>query len=240
MKKWIVFFLILSCLAGLAACSENETELANAQEEETNKVYKIEIADSYPIENTLKTAYEAGETVTIQLSTITEHYYKVYVNGAELTMDTAASDLTYSYYSFTMPDEDVIIEIEDVSVDIPGATTFIVDIWDRTKAEQSERTGTKEEPCDCADAIELFYEDETTEYYFSCIKSHYVMVMDNTGRTVDIVTALNEGLATIADLDYYGIEYFTQPKDGNGAVEQPDNAGPGDVIDDVQLFEIPA
>ena len=227
MKKWIVFFLILSCFAGLAACSGNETELANAQEEETNKVYKIEIADSYPIENTLKSTYEAGETVTIQLSTITEHYYKVYVNGAEQTMDTAASDLTYSYYSFTMPDEDVLIEIEDISVDIPGATVFVVDIWDLTK----------EEPCDCADAIELFYEDETAEYYFSCIKSHYVMVMDNTGRTVDIVTALSEGLATIADLDYYGIDYFTAPKTGN---TQPDNAGPGDVIDDVQLFEIPA
>lgn len=227
MKKWIVFFLILSCLAGLAACSGNETELANAQEEETNKVYKIEIADSYPIENTLKSAYAAGEQVTIKLDTITERYYKVYVNGAEQTMDTSASDLTYSYYSFTMPNEDVLIEIEDVSVDIPGATTFIVDIWDRTKEEQ----------LDCADAIEIFYEDETAEYYFSCIKSHYVMVMDNTGRTVDIVTALNEGLATIADLDYYGIDYFTAPKTGN---TQPDNAGPGDVIDDVQLFEIPA
>lgn len=227
MKKWIVFFLILSCLAGLAACSGNETELANAQEEETNKVYKIEIADSYPIENTLKSAYEAGETVTIQLSTITEHYYKVYVNGAEQTMDTAASDLTYSYYSFTMPDEDVLIEIEDISVDIPGATTFIVEIRDRTKEEQ----------LDCSDAIEIFYENETAEYYFSCIKSHYVMVLDNTGRTVDIVTALSEGLATIADLDYYGIDYFTAPKTGN---TQPDNAGPGDVIDDVQLFEIPA
>lgn len=230
MKKWILFFLILSCLAGFAACSENETELANAQEEETHKVYKVEIADNYPIRNTLKSAYAAGETVTIQLSTITEHYYKVYVNGAELAMDTAASDLTYSYYSFTMPEEDVLIEIEDVSVDIPSGTTFVVDIWDR---EEEERL-----PCD--EAIELFWEDDTTEYYFSCIKSHYVTVMDNTGRTVDIVTALNEGLATIADLDYYGIEYFTQPKDGNGAVEQPDNAGPGDVIGNVQLFEIPA
>ncbi len=230
MKKLIVLFLTLACLMSLIACSANDTNLAKPQEEETNKVYKIEIADNYPIENTLKSAYEAGETVTIQLSTITEHYYKVYANGTELAMDTAASDLTYSYYSFTMPEEDVLIEIEDVSVDIPGGTTFVVDIWDR---EEEERL-----PCD--EAIELFWEDETAEYYFSCIKSHYVTVMDNTGRTVDIVTALNEGLATIADLDYYGIEYFTQPKDGNGAVEQPDNAGPGDVIDDVQLLEIPA
>ena len=227
MKKWIALFLTLLCMLSLVACSGDKTELANAQEEETHKVFKVEIADNYPIQNTLKSAYTAGEQVTIKLDTITEHYYKVYVNGAEQAMDSDASDLTYSYYTFTMPNEDVIIEIEDVSVDIPGATTFIVDIWDRTKAEQGDRTGTKEEPCDCADAIELFYEDETTEYYFSCIKSHYVTVMDNTGRTVDIVTALNEGLATIADLDYYGIEYFTAPKN--------DNAGPDDTIPDEAL-----
>lgn len=227
MKKLIVLFLTLASLMSLIACSANDTNLAKPQEEESPEAYKVEIADSYPIENTLKSAYEAGEQVTIKLDTITEHYYKVYVNGAEQAMDTAASDLTYSYYSFTMPEEDVLIEIEDVSVDIPGGTTFVVDIWDR---EEEERL-----PCD--EAIELFWEDDTTEYYFSCIKSQYVIVMDNTGRTVDIVTALSEGLATIADLDYYGIDYFTAPKTGN---TQPDNAGPGDVIDDVQLFEIPA
>ena len=60
--------------------------------------------------------------------------------------------------------------------------------------------------------MELFYEDETNEYYFSCIKSQYIMVMDSTGRTTDVVTALNEGLITIEDLDYYGIEYFAVPK----------------------------
>ena len=217
MKKLIVLFLTLASLMSLIACSANDTNLAKPQEEESPEAYKVEIADNYPIQNALKSAYAAGEQVTIKLDTITEHYYKVYVNGAEQTMDTAASDLTYSYYSFTMPDEDVLIEIEDISVDIPGATTFIVEIRDRTKEEQ----------LDCADAIELFYEDETTEYYFSCIKSHYVMVMDTTGRTVDIVTALNEGLATIADLDYYGIDYFTAPKN--------DNAGPDDTIPDEAL-----
>lgn len=86
--------------------------------------------------------------------------------------------------------------------EIPGATTFVVDIYDRTEEEQIA----------CASALEKFYEDDTNEYYFSCIKSDYIIVMDNTGRTVDVVTALNEGLATIADLDHYGIKYFTEPK----------------------------
>lgn len=39
-----------------------------------------------------------------------------------------------------------------------------------------------------------------------------IMVLDNAGRTADIVTALNEGYATIADLDFYGIEYYTKSK----------------------------
>ena len=85
---------------------------------------------------------------------------------------------------------------------IPGATTFIVDIYDRAEEEQIP----------CAEAMERFYEDETSAYYFSCIKSHYIMVADNTGRTVDIITALEEGLATIADLDAYGIAYYTELK----------------------------
>ena len=81
-------------------------------------------------------------------------------------------------------------------------TIHVVDIWDQTTRE----------PLLCAAALEKFWEDETNEYYFSCIKSHYVMVMDSTGRTVDVVTALEEGLITIETLDSYGIKYDTKPK----------------------------
>ena len=83
-----------------------------------------------------------------------------------------------------------------------NAPTYVVDIWDKSEEEQLS----------FATALEKFYEDETSEYYFSSIKSQCIMVRDNNGRTVDIVTALNEGLATIADLDYYGIKYYKKPK----------------------------
>ena len=92
-------------------------------------------------------------------------------------------------------------ETEDLS-EIPGGTTHVVDIWDRTKTEQIA--------CDTAE--EKFWEDETNEYYFSCIKSQYIIVMDSTGKTVDVVTALNEGLIIIETLDSYGIVYYTKPK----------------------------
>ena len=86
--------------------------------------------------------------------------------------------------------------------EIPGGTRFIIDIRDMAD----------EEHLDCAEALELFYEDETTEYYFNVIKSHYIIVTYNNGNSEDIVTALNAGRATIADLDEFGIEYHTEPK----------------------------
>ena len=90
---------------------------------------------------------------------------------------------------------------QDLS-EVPGAVVHVVDIWDRTKEEQLV----------CAEAEEKFWEDETNEYYFACIKSQYIIVMDSTGKTVDVVTALNEGLITIETLDSYGIKYDTRPK----------------------------
>ncbi len=86
--------------------------------------------------------------------------------------------------------------------EIPGARVHVVDIWDETTREQ----------IGCDSVLEKFWEDETTEYYFNCIKSHYIMVMDSTGRIVDVVTALEEGLITIEALDSYGIKYDTKPK----------------------------
>ena len=94
------------------------------------------------------------------------------------------------------------VEQTENTDEIPGGTVHIVDIWDQTTREQLL----------CASALEKFWEDETNEYYFSCIKSHYIMVMDSTGRTVDVVTALEEGLITIETLDSYGIKYDTKQK----------------------------
>ena len=90
---------------------------------------------------------------------------------------------------------------EDLS-ESPGGTRFIIEIRDRAVEEQ----------LNCAEAEELFYEDETNRYYFNVIKSHYIMVTYNNGNSEDIVTALNAGRATIADLDEFDIEYHTEPK----------------------------
>ena len=84
----------------------------------------------------------------------------------------------------------------------PGATRFIIGIWDKTEQEQIA----------CVEIEEKFYEDETTEYYFNVVKSQHIFVSYNNANSEDIVTALKSGRATIADLDFYGIEYHTKPK----------------------------
>ena len=84
----------------------------------------------------------------------------------------------------------------------PGATRFIVNIVDRAKTENI--------PCDTA--LQPFYEDDDYFYYFDCIKSQFVIVTYNNGNSEDIVTALENGHATIADLDAFGIDYITQSK----------------------------
>ena len=121
MKRLIALVLALACALCLVDCAAGDIDNSNQQTETAKNTYRVEITDNYPIENTIKSAYEAGDQVTIKLSTITEHYYIVTVNGTELDFDRDASDMTYTYYTFTMPSKDVLIEIADVSVDIPEA-----------------------------------------------------------------------------------------------------------------------
>ena len=114
MKKFVAFALLF-CILGMGGCRKDTQPVTSTIKTE----YSVTIADSYTIVNTLKNSYEVGETVTIQLDTITEHYYVLSVNGKAVEMDHEASDLTYTYFTFTMPDEDVMIQIEDRWVAIP-------------------------------------------------------------------------------------------------------------------------
>ncbi len=61
-------------------------------------------------------------------------------------------------------------------------------------------------------AVEMFFEDERNEYYFSGIYSQYVIVHYADGTTEDISNALRHGKATIADLERFGVRYWAEPK----------------------------
>lgn len=73
----------------------------------------------------------------------------------------------------------------------------IVSIIDRTKTEG----------LDYDTALEKFFEDEKYEYYFGGLYSRLIIVHYQDGSQEDIVTALNAGRATIADLDRFEVGY---------------------------------
>ena len=110
---------------------------------------------------------------------------------------------TFESIVFRYDDSEIVTAVEiEYRNEVPGDALFIVEIRDREK----------EEHLDCAEAEELFFEDDEYEYYFNVIKSHYVIVTYNNANSEDIITALNSGRATIADLDEFDIEYTQKPK----------------------------
>ena len=95
--------------------------------------------------------------------------------------------------------------IEDGNLTIlgePDTNPAIVEIVDPTRQEGFS----------CDAAMEKFFEDDANAYFFSGVYSQYVIVHYEDGISEDIVTALANGRATLADLDRFGIRYWAEPK----------------------------
>lgn len=69
-----------------------------------------------------------------------------------------------------------------------------------------------EESMMCAEALELFYQDEEYSYYFSCMKSSNIIVKYNDGIEIPVKQALKENKITIKDLDRFNIAYYKEKK----------------------------
>ena len=138
MKTKLLWFLLISFML-LAACAKGEESVSNKSSESSviaesskeqilessleNAVtkHKLTVENGLDLVNKLENEYAAGEKITLQLYTYTEHYFVVTVNGKEIEMNREDSDLYYTYFYFTMPSEDAVVIIKDVSVDIPEA-----------------------------------------------------------------------------------------------------------------------
>lgn len=64
----------------------------------------------------------------------------------------------------------------------------------------------------CAEVLEQFYEDETNEYYYSCMKSKYIVVRYENGFEETVSEALKKGSIKISDLDHFNINYHVMEK----------------------------
>lgn len=79
-----------------------------------------------------------------------------------------------------------------------------------------------------ADALEGFYNDDMYNYYFSSIRSQYVIVEYSDGSTETVAYALAENRITIADLDAYGIGYYKEPRNIENIIYHSDRGGEPD------------
>lgn len=101
----------------------------------------------------------------------------------------------------------------------------ITDIVDRTKTENLA----------VAQALEQIYEDDANRYYFGSLYSQYVIVHYSDGSQEDVKTALHSGRATLADLDRFGIGYYTEPKETTAHEEtQPRTTPPTESMESTE------
>lgn len=108
---------------------------------------------------------------------------------------------------------------------IDKPNTEISNITDGTEiTDQSSATQTVEvieiidmteiEDIVCADALQRFYADTEYNYFYSCIKSEYVIVKYSDGSQKTVEEALKIGDITIEDLDKFEIKYYKKTLDG--------------------------
>ena len=225
MKKLMLSVMMFVMALGLVSCGRGEDhtiEIVIPAGTWDTIVYADE--EISPKKDTLKISAGAGITssdvVLLPVEVTEENAYEpMYLQQNEpVKMDVEKNAWFKIGVAIQNPsnhDIAVAIEVEDVELRIaasiqdetddnerPGATRFIIGIWDKTEQDQIV----------CAEVEEKFYEDETTEYYFNVVKSQHIFVSYNNANSEDIVTALKSGRATIEDLDFYGIEYHTKPK----------------------------
>jgi len=63
----------------------------------------------------------------------------------------------------------------------------------------------------CAQAIEVFYEDNQYQYYFNCVKSNSMYVIINS-KEYKLVYALKNNLVTINELEDAGYKFMKKSK----------------------------
>ena len=83
---------------------------------------------------------------------------------------------------------------------------------DSNDAVKSIVDETKNKDITTAEALEKFYENAIYDYYFSSIKSEYIIVTFKDGTKTTVTDALSKGQISLSDLDYFNIDYIKEPK----------------------------
>ena len=108
-------------------------------------------------------------------------------------------------------EENVKEALEGGRIQITDLDKYGISYFAESKLIESITDISKRDQLDTADALEYFYRDDTYCYYFSSIKSHYIIVRYKDGTEQNVKDALESGKIKISDLDWFGIKYNKEP-----------------------------
>ncbi|MBR3693305.1 MAG: hypothetical protein IKL88_02145, partial [Erysipelotrichales bacterium] len=186
----------LVCISG---CENRGNDLVVLKTFHTKTAYTLTVKESQIITDLLeeiewvKGTSDCLSDIKLEVGDSTLHYHS----------DCGTLNDTRNLVSYTLSIEDKHTVNEIISNYIDLSLNNIVDIVDRTKVEPDLTYNT---------ALEYICEDDMYQYYFYNMISQYVIVTYEDGTQEDILTAIENGRATIDDLDHYGISYYAQSK----------------------------
>lgn len=104
-----------------------------------------------------------------------------------------------NHYRCVLNDDKTVFKWEKFSCPLTEDDSKIKEIVDTTKNKKDFT---------CAEALEEFYRDDNYIYFYSCIKSKYIVVRYKNGKEETVENALKKGTITIEDLDRFNIDYI--------------------------------
>ena len=223
MKKIIAILLAMVMVIGLVACSndkkEDTTPTKPSVNEEIQEPTTSEPTVTEPEDETAPSNPETEEDVT--------------EGEEEVENEDKTEDTTTDGENANEEDKTAKEEIEDAKDKVDEAKDKVEKSKENKKEQNDKVDGTETmgkivvkiedtstPDMSFAQAIEVFYKDETYEYYYNCIFSQCIIVTYADGTTETMKEALNNGNITIADLDAHNIGYMKRPVGGLNKVDK--------------------
>lgn len=187
--------------------------------ESNHPLYCMETMSFIPVSATTVShavGYEPGQVTLnfdVEPTKITVYRYDVEAAdetaGEEIIMDNGyVLDLAFGNYLYHIAAE---WDYPDNELGGSGDYAFYTKAPEIHNAVVSIVDTTKTSDIGYDTALEKFYENETTQYYFDGIKSEYIIVKYSNGTEKNIKEAFENGDVAISDLDKFDIDYITTP-----------------------------
>ena len=229
MKKIVIFFFAIMLAVVLCACSEDMPDDSSATSSHATATPAV--SDLYFTAKVI----ESGEKAL--LVEITEAGTSNISLGSQAWISSSYDKIT-SYADYLVGDY-VYVEFDGMVMEsYPlqiNSVTYIVhsDVLQEKKVVNIiDKTVNSD--IVTADALQGFFHDDMYDYYFSSIKSQYVVVEYSDGSTETVESAINENRITIADLDAYNIGYYREPRNIENIIDHAELDGlPTDQAEEV-------